>query len=146
MKITGRILVMSRSEHKNDPNVCVYILVCIIYVCFERLEYIYRRVFSQALSDFLTKPQHLVERSDSVGRALDWGSKNCPQSRCVVSLSKTHHHCLVLVQTRKTGYHPDMTEKLLTGTISINTNKAARLENAVALNLSWCLRGIKKCL
>ena len=33
---------------------------------------------------------------------------------CVVSLSKTHNPCLVLVQPRKT--RPDITEKFLTGT------------------------------
>ena len=35
-----------------------------------------------------------MERSDSVGRGLDWGSKAClfkaHQSHCVVFLSKTH--------------------------------------------------------
>ena len=32
--------------------------------------------------------------------------------------------CLVLVQPRKTGTHPDMTEKLLTGMKSIYKNKS----------------------
>ena len=33
-----------------------------------------------------------------------------------------HIICLVLVQPRKTGNCPDMTEKLLTGTKRVNTN------------------------
>ena len=56
-----------------------------------------------------------AERSGSVGRVLDWGSKGCwtephhQGSHCVVSLTKT----LILVQPRKT--YPKMTEKLLIG-------------------------------
>ena len=60
-----------------------------------------------------------MEHSGSVGRALDWNSKYCQfethhcSSHCVVSLSKTFS-CLVLVQPRKTGNCPIMTEKILT--------------------------------
>ena len=36
------------------------------------------------------------------------------QRHCIVPLSKTLILCLVMVQDRKT--HPDMTEKMLTGT------------------------------
>ena len=66
------------------------------------------------------------ERSGSFGRVLDFGSKGpqCEthQSHCIVSLSRTYcvleqytFLCLVLVQLWKTGKHPDITEKLLTG-------------------------------
>ena len=41
----------------------------------------------------------------------------------VVSLSKTHEHPTVLDKPRKRWLRPDMTEKLLTGTLSLNTNK-----------------------
>ena len=41
----------------------------------------------------------------------------------VVSLSKTHLLPTVLVKCRKSWLPPDMTEKLLTGTLSLNTNK-----------------------
>ena len=51
--------------------------------------------------------QSKVERSGSVGRALDWGSKGCEfelrrgWSHLAVSLRDTNR-CLVLAQTRKT--------------------------------------------
>ena len=52
------------------------------------------------------------------GRVLDLRTKGHmfePNRRhCIVSSSKTHLTCLVLVQPRKT--HLDITEKLLTGT------------------------------
>ena len=38
-----------------------------------------------------------------------------------MSLGMTVIRCMVLVQARKTGNHPGMTEKLLTGTLSIKT-------------------------
>ena len=41
----------------------------------------------------------------------------------VVSLSKTLYSPKVLVIPRKRWLHPDMTEKLLTGTLNLNTNK-----------------------
>ena len=41
----------------------------------------------------------------------------------VVSLSKAHLLPTVLVKPRKRWLRPDMTEKLLTGTLSLNTNK-----------------------
>ena len=41
----------------------------------------------------------------------------------VVSLSKTHYLPSVLVKPRKSWLHPDMTEKLISGTLSLNTNK-----------------------
>ena len=43
--------------------------------------------------------------------------------RRVVSLSKTLYSKKVLVIPRKQWLRPDMTEKLLTGTLSLNTNK-----------------------
>ena len=44
----------------------------------------------------------------------------------VVSLSKTHYLPTVLVKPRNSRLRPDMTEKLLTGMISLNTNKQTR--------------------
>ena len=41
----------------------------------------------------------------------------------VVSLSKTHQLPTVLGKPRKRWLRPDMTEKLLTGKLSLNTNK-----------------------
>ena len=47
------------------------------------------------------------------GRVLDTRSKGrWFETHCCVLEQDT---CLVLVQPRKTGNHPDMTEKLLTG-------------------------------
>ena len=40
-----------------------------------------------------------------------------------MSLSKTHQLPTVLVKHRKRWLHPDMAEKLLTGALSLNTNK-----------------------
>ena len=62
-----------------------------------------------------------VEHCGSFGRLLDWGLKGCSfetcQSHCVVSLSKTLYLLLSTDSTdRKTGNHPDITEKLLTAT------------------------------
>ena len=45
-------------------------------------------------------------------------SKNLPEA-----LPGQFILCLVLVQPRKTGKRPDMTDKLLTGTLNIKTNK-----------------------
>ena len=61
------------------------------------------------------------ERGDSVGRVSDLGWKGCEfetlRRNCVLSMSKTLYQLLsILVQLRKTGNHPDMTEKSLTGT------------------------------
>ena len=57
---------------------------------------------------------HNEERSGSVGRVLAFGWNGCEfethQSQCVVSLSKTLYP---LVQPRKTGNCPDMTEKIV---------------------------------
>ena len=41
----------------------------------------------------------------------------------VMSLSKTHLLPTVLVKPRKSWLRPEMTEKLLTWTLSLNTNK-----------------------
>ena len=61
------------------------------------------------------------------GRASDsesWGPGFEPHKRHrVVSLSKAHLLPTVLVKPRKRWLRPDMTEKLLTGTLSLNTNK-----------------------
>ena len=45
----------------------------------------------------------------------------------VVSLSKAHLLPTVLVKPRKRWLRPDMTEKLLTGTLSLNTNKQTKI-------------------
>ena len=61
------------------------------------------------------------------GRASDCESKGpgfeTHRRRRVVSLSKPHQLPTVLVKPRKRWVHPDMTEKLLTGMLSLNTNK-----------------------
>ena len=61
------------------------------------------------------------------GRASDSESRGPgfePHKRHrVVSLSKAHLLPTVLVKPRKRWLRPDMTEKLLTGTLSLNTNK-----------------------
>ena len=49
--------------------------------------------------------------------------------RCVVSLSKTLFSQKVLVISRKQWLRPDMTEKLLTGALSLNTNKQTNKQN-----------------
>ena len=43
--------------------------------------------------------------------------------RLVVSLSMTLYSTKVMVKLRKRWLHPDMTEKLLAGTLNLNTNK-----------------------
>ena len=57
--------------------------------------------------------------SDSQTRGREFETYLCR----VVSLSKTLYSPKVLVIPRKRWLHPDMTEKLLTGTLSLNTNK-----------------------
>ena len=66
--------------------------------------------------------------SGSVGRVLDLGLKGLEfkthQRHCVVSLSKTKRHfilCLVLVQSRKTGKRPNMTDFFLLHKASTQT-------------------------
>ena len=60
------------------------------------------------------------------GRASDSESRGPgfePHKRHrVVSLSKAHLLPTVLVKPRKRWLRPDMTEKLLTGTLNLNTN------------------------
>ena len=61
------------------------------------------------------------------GRALHWRSKGCLfKTHGIEPLCCVHEldfiRCLVLVQPRKTGNCPDMTEVLLTGTQSTNRN------------------------
>ena len=60
------------------------------------------------------------------GRVSDSGARGREfetYRRHVVSLSKTLYSPKVLVIPRKRWLRPDMTEKLLTGTLSLNTNK-----------------------
>ena len=55
----------------------------------------------------------------------------------VVSLSKTHKLPTELVKPRKRWLHPDMTEKLLTGTLSLNTKPCTEILNkTVAISSS----------
>ena len=59
------------------------------------------------------------------GRVLDSGARGQgfeTHLRPIVSLSKTLYTPKVLVMPRKRWLHPDMTEKLLTGTLSLDTN------------------------
>ena len=54
-----------------------------------------------------------------------------------MSLSKTHKLPTVLVKPRKRWLRPDMTEKLLTGTLSLNTKPCTEILNkTVAINSS----------
>ena len=65
----------------------------------------------------------------SVDNAFDWGLKACYfkthylRSHCALYLSRTLCLLLVMVQSRKTGKGPNMTEKLLNGTKSIKKKK-----------------------
>ena len=61
------------------------------------------------------------------GRALDSGGRGFETYlRRVEALSKTLYSPKVLVIHRKRWFRPDMTEKLLTGTLNLNTNKQTR--------------------
>ena len=55
-----------------------------------------------------------MEHSDSFGRALDRNVASLRLARETVLCPFARHFisCLLLVQTRKTGNHPDMKEKL----------------------------------
>ena len=60
------------------------------------------------------------------GRVSEFGARGQgfeTYLRCVVSLSKTLYSLKVLLVPRKWWLHPNMTEKLLTGMLSLNTNK-----------------------
>ena len=52
---------------------------------------------------------------------LNRGTVLCPRARRLIL-------CLVLVQLRNTGNHPDMTEKLLTWILSINTKCSCEMK------------------
>ena len=58
--------------------------------------------------------------SDSASRGLGFDAH---RRHRIVSLSKTKLPT-VLVKPRKCWLRPDMTEKMLTGTLSLNTNKS----------------------
>ena len=51
-----------------------------------------------------------------------------PWRHLVVSLSKTHLLPTVLFKPRKRWLRPDLTEKLLTGTLSLNTKKKKKMD------------------
>ena len=74
---------------------------------------------------YFTNPGSAVAQwysTDSGARgARGWGVRNLPPP--VVSLSKTIFSPKVLVIPRKWWLCPDMTEKLLTWTLNLNTNK-----------------------
>ena len=61
------------------------------------------------------KRSKVSEKSGNIEKVIEW--QPCYRSRvCCVLAHNTHFiHCFVLVQPRKTGNHPNMTEKLLTG-------------------------------
>ena len=64
------------------------------------------------------------------GRASDSGARGQgfeTYLRHVVSLRKTFYSSKVLVIPRKQWLCPDMTEKLLTGMLNLNTNKQTKL-------------------
>ena len=85
------------------------------------------------VSTLLMVDDHLFTHSDIFrgalwlsGRASDSGARARgfeTYLRRVVSSSKTLYSRKVLVIPRKRWLHPNMTEKLLTGTLSLNTNK-----------------------
>ena len=88
---------------------------------------------------------HLVERKQYV----KWGAQTLEREfggfetylSHVVSLSKTLCSPKVLVIPRKWWLLPDMTEKLLTGTLSLNTNKSMSSTNNIrirSLKLNIC--------
>ena len=55
----------------------------------------------------------------------------------VVSLSKTHLLPTVLVKPRKHWLRPDMTEKLLAGTLNLNTNSILIYIKKVSYNMVY---------
>ena len=72
------------------------------------------------------------------GRVLDLRPRGCGFEphwcHCVVSLSKTHLYLnLVLVQPWKT--HPDITGKLLTGTLRIKSSNKKKKNKALSVHL-----------
>ena len=85
--------------------------------------------------------------SHGVWSIFQWGSRwrsgrasNCKsrgpgfdphKHQHVVSLSKTHELPTVLVKPRKSWLHPDMAEKLLTGMLSLNTNKQTKYNDFI---------------
>ena len=71
---------------------------------------------------------------DSRARGLGFESHH----RRVVSLSKTRYSPKVLLIPRKLWLHPDVTEKLLTETLSHNRNK----QNQVNLHICAVLQGL----
>ena len=77
-----------------------------------------------------------LERGWLIGRGLDSGARGLEFEtclRCDVSLSKTLYSLKVLVIPSKQWLHPDMTEKLLSGTLNLNTNKQISRKS----NLTW---------
>ena len=77
-----------------------------------------------------------VERWPS-GRASDSGARGRgfkTYLRHVVSLSKTLYSPKVLVKPGQRWLRPDMTEKLLTGTLNLNTNKQTNKNTDVITN------------
>ena len=71
------------------------------------------------------------------GRVSDYGARGRGFNtylRCVLSLSKDTFSQKVLVIPRKRWLSPNMTGKLLTGTLSIKTNKPIRNMEVLAWN------------
>ena len=90
-------------------------------------------VIAENTNHYRDNPEFVGARWRS-GRASDSESRGPgfePHKRHrVVSLSKAHLLPTVLVKPRKRWLRPDMTEKLLTGTLSLNTNKSLWIVNA----------------
>ena len=63
------------------------------------------------LIDWRSQEYYLVSEAGLTGSSI----RDSPETLCCV-LEKDNVFCLILVQARKTENHPDMTEKLLTGT------------------------------
>ena len=71
----------------------------------------------------------VVECPNSGARGRGFATNLC----CVVSLSKTLYSPEVLVISRKLWLRPDMTEKLLSGTLNLNTNKPTNIAHVNCL-------------
>ena len=91
---------------------------------------------------------HLREARWLSGRASDYGARGRvfeTYLRRVVSLGKIHNSPKVLVIPRKRWLRPDMTEKLLTGTLNLRANKTVKFpfkRKACQVYEGGCLRQV----
>ena len=80
------------------------------------------------------------------GRALDSGARGRgfeTYVHRVISLNKTLYSPKVLVIPRKQWLRPDMTEKLLTGTLNLNTNKYRCLKMSLVVKTAKSVQSDK---